>query len=59
MKILVVEDEKITLKHLLYALEKEGYITWGASNGSEALNKLKEEHFDVVVTDIKMPDKFA
>jgi len=55
LKILVAEDEKITLKHLIYALEKEGYTAVGVSDGIEAFNKIKKEHFDVVITDIKMP----
>ncbi|NOX20242.1 MAG: sigma-54-dependent Fis family transcriptional regulator [Nitrospirae bacterium] len=54
-RILVAEDEQITLKHLLYALEKEGYTAVGALDGVEAFEKIKKEHFDVVVTDIKMP----
>ncbi len=54
-RILVAEDEQITLKHLLYALEKEGYTAVGAQDGIEAFEKIKKEHFDVVVTDIKMP----
>jgi DNA-binding NtrC family response regulator len=55
LRILVAEDENITLKHLLYALEKEGYTATGVSDGLEALNMIGKEHFDIVVTDIKMP----
>ncbi len=53
--ILVAEDEKITLKHLIYALQKEGYAARGVSDGLQALKCMEEGHFDVVVTDIKMP----
>ncbi|GBE32228.1 transcriptional regulatory protein ZraR [bacterium BMS3Bbin05] len=55
LKILVAEDEEITLKHLLYALEKEGYTASGVHDGLEAWDMIKEGHFDVVITDIKMP----
>jgi DNA-binding NtrC family response regulator len=53
--VLIAEDENITLEHLLYILGKEGYITTGVSNGTEAWNKLSEQVFDVLITDIKMP----
>ncbi|HHN66004.1 MAG TPA: sigma-54-dependent Fis family transcriptional regulator [Nitrospirae bacterium] len=55
LKILIAEDEQITLKHLIYALEKEGYTVSGVADGAAAMERLKEEHFDVVITDIKMP----
>ncbi len=55
-KILVAEDEDITLKHLVYSLQKEGYTVSGARNGREALESVEKDHFDVLVTDIKMPE---
>jgi len=55
-KILIAEDEEITLKHLVNALKKEGYDVFGTKNGREALNALSREHFDVLITDIKMPE---
>lgn len=55
LKILIAEDEEITLKHMSYALEKEGYKVTGVSNGLEALNKIKGEDFDILIADIKMP----
>jgi len=54
--ILIAEDEEITLKHLVNALKKEGYDVFGTKNGREALNVLSREHFDVLITDIKMPE---
>jgi len=56
LKILVAEDEEITLKHLLYALKKGGYEAHGVFNGVEALKKMNKERFDIVITDIKMPE---
>lgn len=56
LKILVAEDEEITLKHLVHALKKEGYVTVGARNGREALDLVMQDHFDVLITDIKMPE---
>lgn len=55
-KILVAEDEEITLKHLLNTLKREGYEVTGVRNGREAIEILQKERFDVVITDIKMPE---
>jgi two-component system response regulator HydG len=54
-KILIAEDEEITLKHLLSTFQKEGYEVSGFSNGLKALEGIKEENFDVLIADIKMP----
>ncbi len=55
-KILIAEDEEITLKHLVNTLKKEGYIVVGTKNGREALVELERERYDVLLTDIKMPE---
>lgn len=55
-KILVAEDEEITLKHLVNTLKKESYDVLGTKNGVEALNAMRNEHFDMLLTDIKMPE---
>ncbi len=55
-KILIAEDEEITLKHLIYSLQKEGYKVAGVRNGREALERIEGAHFDVLVTDIRMPE---
>ena len=39
-KILIAEDEDITLKHLVHALEREGYTAVGVQNGTDALKNL-------------------
>ncbi len=54
-KILIAEDEEITLKHLLSTLEKEGYEVTGFNNGSKAFERIEEESFDLLIADIKMP----
>ncbi len=54
-KILIVDDEKPIRDSLKMILEDEGYKTDIAADGEEALNKIKEDNFDVVITDIKMP----
>jgi len=55
-KILIAEDEDITRKHLIYALKKEGYDVIGTSNGREALEQIEREYFDILITDVKMPE---
>jgi DNA-binding NtrC family response regulator len=54
-RILVAEDEAITRKHLLLALQNEGYDAEGAANGLEALAKAETESYDLIIADIKMP----
>ncbi|MHB8880217.1 MAG: sigma-54-dependent transcriptional regulator [Thermodesulfovibrionales bacterium] len=54
-RILIAEDEEITLNNILDTLQDEGYDVTAAQNGSEALQKLEQGHFDVLITDIKMP----
>jgi two-component system, NtrC family, response regulator HydG len=54
-KILVAEDEEITLKHLINALVKTGYSATGTKNGHDALEKIENDHFDLLIADIKMP----
>ncbi len=54
-KILIAEDEAISLKHLTYALQKEGYLVTGAKDGVEAFSLVDKNTYDVVITDIKMP----
>ena len=53
-KILIVDDEKITLKNLMHVMKKEGYEVVGTDRGPDALNLLEEQRFDVVLTDFKM-----
>ena len=55
MKILVADDEKIKRVTLAQDLETQGHDVVTAADGAEALEKLLAGHFDVVVTDLKMP----
>jgi len=55
MRILVVDDEKIKRVTLADDLSAQGHDVATAADGAEALKKLDQERFDVVVTDLKMP----
>jgi CheY-like chemotaxis protein len=54
-KILIVEDDSISLKNLSLYLAISGYDVAEASDGLQALQKLEREKFDLVLSDIKMP----
>ncbi len=54
--ILIVDDEKNIRDGLKIALLRDGYNVFLASDGLEALEILKEEDIDVVITDLKMPN---
>lgn len=53
-KILVVDDERDICKALEFLLKSEGYVVALADSGEEAVAKIQKEHFDVVLTDLKM-----
>jgi DNA-binding NtrC family response regulator len=53
-KILIVDDEKDICMALNILLTKEGYAVTEAYNGEQALDRIRQENFDVVITDIKM-----
>jgi DNA-binding NtrC family response regulator len=54
-KILVVDDEQSMTQFLSIVLRKENFQVTAVSNGRDALERVKAENFDVVITDIKMP----
>ncbi|HPI38341.1 MAG TPA: sigma-54 dependent transcriptional regulator [Ignavibacteriaceae bacterium] len=54
-KILVVDDEDIIRESLSYVLKNEGYIVEEATNGKEAYDKVVSNFYDLVITDIEMP----
>ncbi len=56
-KILIVDDDDL-IRDLLYEiLVDKGYKVYEAENGNRALQLLKSETFDLIITDIIMPDK--
>jgi two-component system response regulator HydG len=55
VRILVVEDDIDEAELLCELLQENGYDATFASNADGALSKLRESHFDVVISDVNMP----
>ncbi len=54
-KILVVDDEPNVLLTVAAILEQEGYDVRSARGGADALQAIRGSHYDLVLTDLKMP----
>jgi DNA-binding NtrC family response regulator len=54
--ILVIDDKESELETMSDALSNQGYKIVSTSSGEEALKIMKEKPFDVILTDLKMPD---
>ena len=57
IKILVAEDEKIMLDILESELDHAGYDVTAAKDGAEASALCSENHYDIILLDVKMPHK--
>ena len=55
-RILVIDDEALVIESLRNLLKKKGYDVSIAKNGAEALQRIEEGDFDLIVSDIRMPD---
>lgn len=55
-RVLIVEDEPDIVELLSYNLKKEGFLTWSARNGSEALKMIRSEKYDLIILDIMLPE---
>jgi two-component system, NtrC family, response regulator AtoC len=55
-KILVVDDETLIRDMLKEVLKRMGLDVDEAPNGTTAINKLKEDRYDLIISDIRMPD---
>ena len=56
LEILVLDDEEIVGKRLKPALEKTGYRVEVFEDGREAIQRITEKEFDIVVTDVRMEE---
>lgn len=55
-RILIVDDEPMTLKIMGHYLTLQGYETTIASDGYIAIEEIEKHKFDLIITDIMMPD---
>ncbi len=56
MNVLLVDDERSMRDFLSLLLQKKGCSFETAESGKSGQRKLKERQFDILVTDVKMPD---
>jgi len=56
LKILVVDDEPVVTRSAERVLHAEGYIVDSVHNGREAMLRTEQNHYDLLLTDLRMPE---
>ncbi len=56
IKILVVDDERVVIRSVEMVLKAEGYDIEGASSGKDAILKMEQNNYNLVLTDLNMPE---
>jgi DNA-binding NtrC family response regulator len=54
IRVLILDDEPVVGERLKASLEQGGFVVDALSTSREAIARLKERHYDVLVTDLKM-----
>lgn len=54
-RVLVVDDEEVIVSLLSRVLAADGFIVDNADNGFSALNQVKQQKYDIIISDIRMP----
>jgi len=54
-RILVVDDDPLVIRLIIDTLDVEGYDVDSAENGVAALEKIRHAHFDLILSDLHMP----
>lgn len=54
-RVLIVDDEKLIVKGIRFSLEQDGMEIDCAYDGEEALEKAKQNHYDMILLDIMLP----
>ncbi len=55
MKLLLIEDEKLTRITLTDTLSNNGFQVTSCESGTEGLEKIRTEKFDIIITDLRLP----
>lgn len=58
-KVLVIEDEDDLRRFSSWLLEAEGYKALRAADGNDGMRIAREEHPDLVLLDIRLPDRYG
>lgn len=53
--VLIVDDEQFIRQILCRIVSREGYAVGEASDGEDALKKMEQDKYDIVISDIRMP----
>jgi two-component system cell cycle response regulator CpdR len=56
IRILLAEDDRVMREYLTRALERSGYAVSAVDRGTEAVPLLESGHFDLLLSDIVMPE---
>ena len=56
IKIMVVDDELSIRESLSGWLQQDGYLVETAAGGPAAIANIKENHYDIMLIDVKMPE---
>lgn len=54
IRVIIIDDEPIVGERLKASLERANFVVETFSSGADALNRLREQAFDILVTDLKM-----
>ena len=54
-KILIVDDDQTMRRSLVNWFESEGHNVYSSASGEEAIKKIKDSSYDIIITELKMP----
>ena len=57
MKVMIIEDEILVLKTIEFKMKKQGFEVVSCTNGKEAIERMKIEKPDVIITNMMMPGR--
>lgn len=55
-RILVVDDEPVVVNSIIKSLKNKGYLLDEAFTGNEAITRIREQNYDLILLDMKLPD---
>ncbi len=55
-RVLIIDDDKAILRTTSLVLQKNGFDADTAETGKEAIERLKTQHYDVLLVDLRLPD---